>query len=148
MSIKATFSIMFFKIWAFELGDFQSGANTEILKLMLPNAFVPFMCLTYLSSSSTFYLISLSISSFGKFGDDRNLAWAAGCWSGRRGPACLMLNNRGDPESFATGGEGWLLNIHIITDILYTRFLSSFFMSLNSVTEIDDWWIYRFSTLV
>lgn len=50
-----------------------------------------------------------------------------------------------DRRSYTSGGEGWLLNLIIITTV--SEILGSFFISLNSVTEINDCWTSRFSIL-
>lgn len=54
----------------------------------------------------------------------------------------------GDLEYYATVGGGWLWNLFIIKDIIWARFLSSLFISLNSATETVDCLASWFSILV
>lgn len=54
----------------------------------------------------------------------------------------------GDLESCATGGGRWFSYLLIIIDIIWARFLSPFFISLNLVVETVTWWASWFSILV
>lgn len=111
----------------------------RLLKLTLPGESVPFICLSYLSSSSTFSLVSLSIpteTSSSNWETSRwsNLAWAANVNLNKwvwyplilHGKG-LILRDTGVELRFCTFGWGtWASNLLMIAAIIWVRFLSSF----------------------
>lgn len=117
------------------------------LKLTFPREFMPLICLTYLSSSSTLSFVSLptptDISSwYYNVGiilgaNCGMLIWmdcASMCWFWETRTSWAGMIG-GEPESYVNGGRIWSSSFLIILLISCVKFLSSLLTSLNSVSD-------------